>query len=260
MSVGETTPLAVGATPALRDPEQVSALITLQARASDVASIVVRVVLAEDNVLLREGLAKLLEGAPDLELAGTYGDYDTLLAGVAEVHPDVVVTDIRMPPGHDDEGVRAAAALRVSHPDVGVLVLSQHASPRYALALLDEGAEGRGYVLKERVSDVEQLLDAVRVVAGGGSVVDPEVVNLLVRSSHKRQSSLDLLTVREREVLDVMAQGMSNAAIARSLGLSVRAVEKHSNMIFMKLGISEEPDANRRVRAVLLYLARDAES
>lgn len=134
-------------------------------------------------------------------------------------------------------------------------MLSQHASPRYALALLEDGAQGRGYVLKDRVSDVEQLLDAVRVVAGGGSVVDPEVVNLLVRSSHKRQSTLDLLTVREREVLDAMAQGMSNAAIARSLRLSVRAVEKHSNMIFVKLGVSEEPDANRRVRAVLAYLA-----
>jgi DNA-binding NarL/FixJ family response regulator len=215
-----------------------------------------RVVLAEDNALLREGLSRLIAAEPDLELAGTCADLPGLLAAVDEEPPDVVVTDIRMPPSGTDEGIRAANAVRERHPGVGVVVLSQYANPDYAIALLEGGSARRAYLLKERVGDVEELLGAIREVARGGSVVDPKVVDALVTATSRAvRSDLDRLTPRESEILGEMATGKSNAAIAASLILSERAVEKHTNSIFSKLGLTEEPDVNRRVKAVLLYLA-----
>ena len=215
----------------------------------------IRVVLAEDNYLLREGVTKLVELQPELELAGVCGDYDGLLELIEKEEPDVVVTDIRMPPTGTDEGIRAAAHLREQYPETGVVVLSQYDNPSYALALLEGGSHGRAYLLKERVSDVEQLLAAIREVARGGSVIDPKVVDGLVAARARTKSDIERLTPREREVLGEMAQGKSNAAIAASLVLTERAVEKHINSIFSKLGLSEERDLNRRVKAVLLYLA-----
>jgi DNA-binding NarL/FixJ family response regulator len=170
--------------------------------------------------------------------------------------PDVVVTDIRMPPTGTDEGVRAAKQMREEHPEIGVVVLSQYVEPAYALELLDAGSERRAYLLKERVSDVDQLLRAIQEVARGGSVIDPKVVEALVTARSRRADSrLEYLTPREQEVLAEMAQGRNNAAVANALGLSERAVEKHINSVFSKLGLSEEPDVNRRVKAVLLYLS-----
>lgn len=216
----------------------------------------IRVVLAEDNFLLREGITRLLSGSPDIEVVGAAGDLDELLAVVAEVEPDVVVTDIRMPPSGTDEGIRAANELRESRPQLGVVVLSQYASPGYALALFDEGSDRRAYLLKDRVSELDDLVAAIRTVADGGSVVDPKVVEELVRARSARSASpLQHLTVREREILAELATGKSNAAIAATLYLSERAVEKHSNSIFSKLGLNEEPDVNRRVKAVLVHLA-----
>ena len=216
----------------------------------------VRVAIAEDNVLLRDGLVRLIEAQDDLEVVGSCGALPELLALVAERAPDVVVTDIRMPPTGTDEGIRAAATIRSDHPTVGVVVLSQYANPTYALDLLGDGSEGRAYLLKERVSDVDELVDAIRQVASGGSVIDPKVVESLVSATRTRASSdLDRLTPRETEILQEMATGKSNAAIAATLVLSERAVEKHTNSIFSKLGLSEERNVNRRVKAVLLYLA-----
>ncbi len=215
-----------------------------------------RVVVAEDNALLREGLSRLIAGTSDLELAGTAADLPGLLAAVDDDPPDVVVTDIRMPPSGTDEGIRAANAVRERHPEVGVVVLSQYANPDYALTLLEGGSSRRAYLLKERVGDVEELLAAIREVARGGSVVDPKVVDALVTATSRAvKSDLDRLTPRESEILGEMATGKSNAAIASSLVLSERAVEKHTNSIFSKLGLTEEPDVNRRVKAVLLFLA-----
>jgi len=214
------------------------------------------VVLAEDNYLVREGVARLLAAADDIDLVGTCADYDTLMAAVAAEAPDVVVTDIRMPPTGTDEGVRAANALRVDAPTVGVVVLSQYVEPAYALALLEHGSEGRAYLLKERVSDIDQLRHAITEVARGGSVIDPKVVEALVEArTRSKESPLRYLTPREGEVLAEMAQGANNAGIAAALGLSERAVEKHINSVFAKLALSEEPDTHRRVKAVLLYLA-----
>ena len=215
----------------------------------------IRVVLAEDNTLLREGIANLLERAEGIELLGTAADLPELERLIAETGPDVVVTDIRMPPTGTDEGIRLAADLRVSHPSTGVVVLSQYAEPAYALTLLDGGSAGRAYLLKERVSEVDELLAAIQTVAEGGSVIDPKVVEGLVSAKQPRSSAVDRLTPREREILGEMAQGKSNAAIAASLVLSTRAVEKHTNSIFSKLGLTEEVDVNRRVKAVLLFLA-----
>jgi DNA-binding NarL/FixJ family response regulator len=215
----------------------------------------IRIVLAEDNALLREGVSRLIEAQDDLELVGVAADYPQLLAMVEEHGPDVVVTDIRMPPSGTDEGIQAAAWLREHHPATGVVVLSQFTSPTYALALLEDGSASRGYLLKERVAGADELAQAIRVVAGGGSVIDPLVVDELVKArTAKRSSDLRFLTVRESEILAEMAQGKSNAAIAESLGVTERAVEKHSNSIFAKLGLTEERDANRRVKAVLVYL------
>ncbi|MCU1461747.1 MAG: two component transcriptional regulator, LuxR family [Acidimicrobiales bacterium] len=217
-------------------------------------------VLAEDNVLLREGLAKLIESCDGLDLVGASGDLPGLLALVDEVEPDVVITDIRMPPTSTDEGIRAASEIRVRRPNTGVVVLSQYSEPAYALALLSDGSAGRAYLLKERVAGVDDLVRAVTEVASGGSVIDPAVVEALVAANvRRRPSDVDRLTPRETEILSEMAQGKSNAAIAATLVLSERAVEKHSNSIFSKLGLSEEKDTNRRVKAVLLYLSESAE-
>ena len=217
----------------------------------------IRVALAEDNVLLREGISRLVSGEPQFELVGTASDLPGLLALIEQQDPDVVVTDIRMPPSGKDEGLQAAAWLRANRPKVGVVVLSQYTSPGYALALLEHGSAGRAYLLKERVASVDELVRAVHTVAAGGSVIDPLVVDELVRSrSHPAASHLDTLTPRETQILAEMAQGKNNAAIATSVSVSERAVEKHTNSIFAKLGLSEEQDVNRRVKAVLLFLGQ----
>ena len=213
-------------------------------------------VLAEDNALLRQGVEKLIGQQDGLELVGTADDLPALLDLVERVGPDVVVTDIRMPPTGTDEGIQAAARLREHHPDIGVVVLSQYANPEYALALLSDGSARRAYLLKETIAGVDELARAIRTVAEGGSVVDPAVVDALVgASAPRRPSDLDRLTVREMETLSEMARGKNNAAIAAALFLSERAVEKHTNAIFSKLGLTEEEDVNRRVKAVLIYLA-----
>ena len=216
----------------------------------------IRLVLAEDHLLVREGVRRLLETQPDVEVVSVCGDLDSLLAAVAAERPDVVVTDIRMPPGSTDEGIQAAARLRETNPDVGVVVLSQYASPTYALALLEGGSGGRAYLLKERVKDAEQLIGAIRTVAEGGSVIDPKVVETLVAETvHGEDSPLDQLTPRERDVLREMAEGKNNAAIAGTLFLTERSVEKVIHSIFLKLGLTWEPAVHKRVKAVILYLA-----
>jgi DNA-binding NarL/FixJ family response regulator len=214
-----------------------------------------QVVFAEDNYLVREGTAALLAEVEDLELVAAVSDADALLAAVEEHKPDAVLTDIRMPPTHTTEGIDAARRIRAEHPDTGVVVLSQYAEEDYAYELLKDGAEGLGYLLKERVADVEEIVRALRDVAAGGSVLDPKVVEGLVsRREREAQSPLAHLTEREREVLSLMAEGKNNAAIAKSLYLSERAIEKHINSLFHKLGLSEEPDVHRRVMAVLTFL------
>jgi DNA-binding NarL/FixJ family response regulator len=215
----------------------------------------IRLVLAEDNVLVREGVRTLIALEDDLDLIGVSEDLDGLLALVDAEEPDVVLTDIRMPPTGTDEGVRAAQRLRETHPNTGVVVLSHYLEPSYALALFADGAHGRGYLLKERVSDVDQLAMAIRAVARGGSVVDPKVVDALMAARLAGRSPVASLTPRERETLAEMAQGKNNAAIAEALVLSDRAVEKHINAVFTKLGLSAELDVHRRVKAVLVYLA-----
>jgi DNA-binding NarL/FixJ family response regulator len=183
-------------------------------------------------------------------------DLDSLLAAIEAERPDVLVTDVRMPPGDTDEGIRAAGQLRETHPQLGVVVLSQYANPSYALALLDGGSERRAYLLKERVDDVEQLVDAIRAVADGGSVIDPKVVDALVAEGARSEDSpLNELTPRERDVLREMAEGKNNAAIAESLFLTERSVEKVIHSIFLKLDLTYEPAVHRRVKAVILYLA-----
>lgn len=216
----------------------------------------IRLVLAEDNYLVREGLRSLLGDQPDLEIAAVCGDLDTLLAAAGAERPDVVVTDIRMPPGNSDEGIQAAARLRESLPHTGVVVLSQYANAGYALALLDAGSAGRAYLLKERVADVDQLVAAIRAVAEGSSVIDPKVVEALVaEKSRATASPISELTRRERDVLRAMAGGANNAAIAAQLTLTERSVEKVINSIFQKLGLTWEPAVHKRVKAVIMYLA-----
>jgi DNA-binding NarL/FixJ family response regulator len=220
----------------------------------------IRVALAEDNVLLREGISRLVSANDDFELVGVAADLPQLLRVVSEHAPDVVVTDIRMPPTGTDEGIQAAAWIREHHPKAGVVVLSQYTAPAYALALLEHGSAGRAYLLKEQVASVDELARAIRTVAQGGSVIDPRVVDELVRArSQRHMSPLSSLTARESEILAEMAQGKSNAAIAATLSITERAVEKHTNSIFAKLGLSEEKDVNRRVKAVLLFLSEPAE-
>ena len=216
----------------------------------------IRVVLAEDHLLVREGVRRLLESEPEIEVAAVCGDLDSLLAAVESELPDVVVTDIRMPPENLDEGIRAAEQLRDKHPDVGVVVLSQFLEPAYALALLEAGTARRAYLLKERVDDVEQLVGAIKAVADGGSAIDPKVVETLVTDKARAEASpLNELTARERDVLREMAEGRNNAAIAQALFLTERSVEKVIHSIFLKLGIGWEPNVHKRVKAVILYLA-----
>lgn len=211
-----------------------------------------RVVIAEDSALLREGLVRLLEDR-GYEVVMAVADAGSLLAAVAEHHPDVVVTDIRMPPTHTDEGLRAAAELRKHHPEVGVLVLSQYIETTYATALLAGNAGGVGYMLKDRVADAAEFADALERVAAGGTALDPEVVTKLMRAS-RQVGGLGGLTPREREVLELMAEGRSNAAIAEAMVISSGAVEKHVASIFGKLGLPSSEADNRRVLAVLQYL------
>jgi DNA-binding NarL/FixJ family response regulator len=224
-----------------------------------VGLVTIRVVLADDDYLLREGVRRLLELQPDLETVAVCGDLDSLLAAVAEEKPDVVVTDIRMPPGKLDEGIQAAQLLRETHPDMGVVVLSQHADPTYAIELLEKGSSGRAYLLKERVDDIEQLVEAIRTVAAGGSVIDPAIVERLVSARLRSGSSpLDELTPRERDVLREIAEGKNNAAVAATLFITERSVEKVIHAIFAKLDLSYEENVNRRVKAVLLYLSEQS--
>jgi DNA-binding NarL/FixJ family response regulator len=217
-----------------------------------------RIVVAEDNLLVREGLVSLIATQPDLDVVGTCGSLPELLESVERHKPDVVVTDIRMPPDHADEGIRAACTLRRSQPDLGVVVLSQFVDPSYALALFEEGTRSRGYLLKDRVDEVDRLGDAIRTVRGGGSFIDDEVVDALVRARTRMvDSPVHLLSERELEVLAEMATGATNSAIAERLHVGEHAVEKHSNAIFSKLGLSEDREVNRRVKAVLVFLAGD---
>lgn len=214
-----------------------------------------RVVLAEDNYLVREGTRRLLEDTGDIDVVATAGDAAQLLRVVDEHRPDVVITDIRMPPTHSMEGIEAAHAIRRDYPETGVVVLSQYADGSYALELFKDGTAGLGYMLKERVGDLEDLLAAIANVASGGSTIDPQVVEVLVDArSRASQSLLKTLTPRELEVLAEMAQGKNNAGVASSLHLSESAVEKHVSAIFLKLGVSEQPQLSRRVSAVLAFL------
>ena len=218
----------------------------------------IRVVLAEDHYIVREGIRRLLETQPNLEIAAVCDDLDSLLAAVEAERPDVVVTDIRMPPENADEGIQAAARLRETHPDIGVVVLSQYATPSYALALLESGSAGRSYLLKERVHDVEQLVSAIQTVAEGGSVIDPKVVEALVAENARGEGSpVQQLTPREGDVLREMAAGKSNAAIGESLFLAERSVEKVIHSIFLKLGLTWEASVHKRVKAVILYLGEN---
>jgi DNA-binding NarL/FixJ family response regulator len=219
----------------------------------------IRLVLAEDQYFVREGIRRLLEAREELEVAAVCDDLDSLLAAVDAHRPDVVVTDIRMPPGNGDEGIQAALQLRETHPDIGVVVLSQYATPGFVLALLEGGSERRAYLLKERVKDVEELVATIRTVADGGSVMDPKVVEALVaENARSEESPLGQLTPRERDVLREMAEGKNNAAIAASLFLTERSVEKVIHSIFLKLGLTWEPAVHKRVKAVILYLAEGA--
>jgi DNA-binding NarL/FixJ family response regulator len=216
----------------------------------------IRLVLAEDQYLVREGVRGLLESRPDVEVAAVCGDLDSLLAAVKAEKPDVVLTDIRMPPGNTDEGIQAAGRLRDTDPDVGVVVLSQYADPTLALALLESGSEGRSYLLKERIQDLDGLMSAIYAVAEGGSVIDPKVVEALVaQNARAEESPLSQLTPRERDVLREMAAGKSNAGIGESLFLTESSVEKVIHSIFLKLGLTWEPSIHKRVKAVILYLA-----
>ena len=215
-----------------------------------------RLVVADDHLLVREGIRRLLETQPDFEIVAVCEDFDTLLAAVDAERPDVVITDIRMPPGNAAEGLRAAERIRASHPDIGVVVLSQYATPSYALALLESGSARRSYLLKERVQDTDHLVSAIRAVADGGSVIDPKVVEALVAENTRGEGSrLNQLTPRERDVLREMAAGKSNAAIGESLFLAERSVEKVIHSIFLKLGLTWEEAVHKRVKAVILYLA-----
>jgi DNA-binding NarL/FixJ family response regulator len=216
----------------------------------------IRVVLADDHYLVREGVARLLETDSDIEVAAVCSDLDSLLAAVEEEQPDVVLTDIRMPPSGVDEGIQAAVRLQTAHPEIGVVVLSQYGEPGYALALLEGGTAGRAYLLKERVDDLAQLVGAIRAVAAGGSMIDPKVIEGLVAAKTRSGASpLNALTARERDVLREMAEGKNNAAIAATLFLTERSVEKVIHSIFQKLGLGWEPSVHKRVKAVILYLS-----
>ena len=221
-----------------------------------VRAVGIRVALADDSLLVREGLEQMLAVDGAVEVVASCADLDSLLDAIESKQPDVVLTDIRMPPSKTDEGIQVARRMREDHPGIGVIVLSQYSEPSYALALLDGGSEGRGYLLKERVHDRAQLVSAITAVADGGSIIDPAVVDALLRAtSPVERSTLARLTQREREVLAEIAQGKSNSAIAESLFLTKRGVEKHINSIFLKLDLSEAEDVSKRVKAALTFLA-----
>jgi DNA-binding NarL/FixJ family response regulator len=225
-----------------------------------VCAMPVRVALADDSLLIREGIEQILSREPDIELVASCSDVDELLDEVARVDVDVVVTDLRMPPTMTDEGIQIASRLRETAPGVGVLVLSNYADARYALALIERGSERRGYLLKERIHDRAELRAAILTIAKGGSMMDPVIVDRLVSERLRRDASpLATLTPRERDVLTEIAKGKNNAAIAESLFLTKRAVEKHINSIFLKLDLAFADDVNKRVKATLLYLS-DKES
>jgi len=218
----------------------------------------IRVVLADDSFIVREGMRELLQSVEQLDVVAACGDLDSLRDAIAREHPEVVLTDIRMPPTNTDEGIRMAEELRASAPSIGVVVLSQYADAEYAMALFEKGAAGRAYLLKERVSDLDQLVNAIQQVARGGSVIDARVVeNLIAARSRHQRSPLADLTTREREVLAAVAEGRNNAAIADAFHLTGGAVEKHISSIFSKLGLTEEATVHRRVKATLLYLAEE---
>jgi DNA-binding NarL/FixJ family response regulator len=218
----------------------------------------IRVVLADDSYFVREALTHVLDEVAGIEVVAACGDLDSLERAIESARPDVVVTDIRMPPSETDEGLRVAAVLHQSHPDIGVVVLSQYADPRYALALLDSGSERRAYLLKQRVRHRGQLVSAIETVAQGGAMLDAKVVEALMGERRRADNSpLADLTPRESEILAYVAQGYSNQGIADELVLTKRAVEKHINAIFLKLDLSEATDVSRRVKAALIYLAEE---
>jgi DNA-binding NarL/FixJ family response regulator len=221
--------------------------------------VAIRVVVAEDSLIVREGLVQLLATSPSLEIVAAHGDLDAVLDAMSADRPDVILSDIQMPPSNTDEGIRLAHHLRRHHPATGLIVLSQYAEPPYVLALLEHGSDRRGYLLKERIHERGQLVSAIDTVARGGSVIDPRIVELLVEGKARaRQSPLAELSPRERDVLAEMAEGKSNAAIAESLVLTKRAVEKHINSIFIKLGLAGSEDVSKRVKATLMFLAETA--
>jgi DNA-binding NarL/FixJ family response regulator len=215
----------------------------------------IRTVIGEDDFFVRQGVERALDTDSEIEVVASCADLGRLRAAIDEQRPDVVVTDIRMPPTSSDDGIRLAAELATSEPGIGVVVLSQYDEPEYVLALLDSGTNRRAYLLKETISDAAQLAGAVRSVAAGGSAIDPRVVERLVAARLDRGSLIDWLTPRERAVLEAMARGMSNSGIADELGIGVRSVEKHVNAIFAKLGLVEEDHVHRRVHAVLQFLS-----
>ena len=228
-----------------------------QGRASPTRqAMTIRVVLGEDSFLAREGILRVLEDEPDVEVLAACGDLDALRAAVLELRPDVVLADIRMPPTTTDEGIRLAAELRSSHPGVGVVILSQYADPHYALELLREGSAGRAYLLKERVRSRSELTAALCEVAAGRSVVDSRIVDLLVAARRRAgDSRFDTLTAREQQILALVAEGWSDGAIAGRVMLTRRSVERHVHAIFSKLGLDESENTSRRVKAALLYLS-----
>src|SRR3954465_13090760 len=219
----------------------------------------IRVVLGEDSLIVREGIRQLLETDAEVEVVAVAGDLASVRDACARERPDVLITDIRMPPSSTDEGIRLAEELRESQPELGVLVLSQYDDPGYALSLLDKGSDRRAYLLKQRVHNRAELTAAIRAVAEGGSMIDPKIVEALVRArGAAERSPLNELTAREREVLTEIAQGKSNTAIAESLFLTKRAVEKHINAIFLKLGLADAEDVSKRVKAALMLLSDNA--
>jgi DNA-binding NarL/FixJ family response regulator len=227
-------------------------------RAADDSTDPIHVVIAEDSYVIREFLTATLSAAAEVELVAVCTNGKELQTAIDTWDPDVVLTDIRMPPSGAEEGVRIAASLRETHPDVGVVVLSQYAEPAYAIRLLEHGTGGRAYLLKERIRNKEQLLDAIKAVARGGSVIDPIIVDVLIEArSRAAKSQLSQLTSRERELLAEIAAGKSNSAIAESLVLTKRAVEKHVNSIFSKLNLPETQDVSRRVKATLIFLSEE---
>jgi len=218
----------------------------------------IRIALGEDSLIVREGIHQVLGVDPDVEIIAAVGDQLSLRQACEDLQPDVVLSDIRMPPTHTDEGIRLAAELRASHPAIGVVILSQFSDPLYALALLEDGSDGRAYLLKERVHNRAELMAAIRAVAAGGSMIDPKVVEALVDARGRAQHSpLNELTARELQVLAEIAQGKSNTAIADSLFLTKRAVEKHINAIFWKLGLADAADVSKRVKAALMFLSEE---